>query len=69
MGPTFQTDRLILRPWRDQDGVPFAALNADAKDEEASKLREVAEHYRDRPKDKVFYAYADRLTYRTLNQK
>jgi tetratricopeptide (TPR) repeat protein len=45
------------------------ALNSDANDEEASKLREVAEHYRDRPKDKVFYAYADRLTYRTLNQK
>ncbi len=45
------------------------ALNSDAHDEEASKLREVADHYRDRPKDKVFYAYADRLTYRTLNQK
>ena len=45
------------------------ALNSDAHDEEAAKLLEVAEHYRDRPKDKVFYAYADRLTYRTLNQK
>ena len=45
------------------------ALNSDANDQEASKLREVAEHYRDRPKDKVFYAYSDRLTYRTLNQK
>jgi hypothetical protein len=29
----------------------------------------VAEQYADKPKDKVFYAYVDRLTYRTLNQK
>ena len=26
-----QTDRLILRPWRDSDRVPFAELNADAE--------------------------------------
>jgi len=44
-------------------------LNLHPDDEEAVKLREVADHYRDRPKDKVFYAYVDRLTYRTLNQK
>ena len=36
---------------------------------EAAKQQEVAEHYKDRPKDRVFYAYTDRLTYRTLNQK
>ena len=44
-------------------------LTLHPDDQEAAKLREVAEHYRDRPKDKVFYAYVDRLTYRTLNQK
>ena len=44
-------------------------LNLNPDDEEAAKLKEVAEHYRDRPKDKVFYAYVDRLTYRTLNQR
>jgi tetratricopeptide (TPR) repeat protein len=44
-------------------------VNADAGDAEAAKLREVAEQYADKPKDKVFYAYVDRLTYRTLNQK
>jgi len=44
-------------------------LNLHPDDQEAAKLREVAEHYRDRPKDKVFYANVDRLTYRTLNQK
>src|SRR4030095_15885263 len=45
------------------------ALNTDSADAEATKLREVAEQYADKPKDKVFYAYVDRLTYRTLNQK
>jgi len=44
-------------------------LTLHPDDQDAVKLREVAEHYRDRPKDKVFYAYVDRLTYRTLNQK
>ncbi len=44
-------------------------LTLHPDDQEAAKLREVAEHYRDRPKDKVYYAYVDRLTYRTLNQK
>jgi tetratricopeptide (TPR) repeat protein len=44
-------------------------LTLHPDDQEAAKLREVAEQYRDRPKDKVFYAYVDRLTYRTLNQK
>ncbi|MBL8821877.1 MAG: GNAT family N-acetyltransferase [Planctomycetia bacterium] len=28
---TLDTERLILRPWRDSDRVPFAALNADPK--------------------------------------
>jgi RimJ/RimL family protein N-acetyltransferase len=28
-GPTIETDRLILRRWRDEDREPFAALNAD----------------------------------------
>jgi RimJ/RimL family protein N-acetyltransferase len=27
--PILRTKRLILRPWRDQDVAPFAALNAD----------------------------------------
>ncbi len=28
-GPTLKSERLILRPWRDEDLAPFAALNAD----------------------------------------
>lgn len=28
---TLTTPRLILRPWRDSDAAPFAALNADAR--------------------------------------
>ncbi|SDU41878.1 GNAT family N-acetyltransferase [Stappia sp. ES.058] len=28
-GVTLETDRLILRPWREADRAPFAALNAD----------------------------------------
>jgi RimJ/RimL family protein N-acetyltransferase len=28
-GPVLRTDRLLLRRWRDEDLVPFAALNAD----------------------------------------
>jgi ribosomal-protein-alanine N-acetyltransferase len=27
--PTIRTDRLLLRPWRDSDLEPFAAINAD----------------------------------------
>jgi RimJ/RimL family protein N-acetyltransferase len=27
--PTLTTERLVLRPWRDDDLAPFAALNAD----------------------------------------
>jgi len=34
--PTLTTERLILRPWRDSDVDPFAALNADP---------EVMEHF------------------------
>ncbi|SOY46228.1 GNAT family N-acetyltransferase [Cupriavidus taiwanensis] len=30
-GIAFETDRLRLRQWRDQDYAPFAALNADAQ--------------------------------------
>lgn len=30
-GPVPTTDRLVLRPWRDEDRDPFAALNADAR--------------------------------------
>ena len=28
---TLKTERLILRPWREEDRVPFAALNADPR--------------------------------------
>ena len=28
---TLRTARLLLRPWRDNDRAPFAALNADPK--------------------------------------
>lgn len=28
---TLETDRLILRPWKESDLVPFAALNADSR--------------------------------------
>jgi tetratricopeptide (TPR) repeat protein len=45
------------------------ALAVDPDDPDAAKQQEVAVHYKDRPKDRVFYAYTDRLTYRTLNQK
>jgi tetratricopeptide (TPR) repeat protein len=44
-------------------------LTVDPGDQEAVKQQEVAEHYKDRPKDRVFYAFTDRLTFRTLNQR
>jgi RimJ/RimL family protein N-acetyltransferase len=28
---TLRTERLLLRPWRDSDRAPFAAMNADPK--------------------------------------
>lgn len=31
MHPTLRTERLILRPWREEDLEPFAALNDDPK--------------------------------------
>jgi tetratricopeptide (TPR) repeat protein len=44
-------------------------LTLDPNDQEAIKQQEVADHYKDRPKDRVFYAFTDRLTFRTLNQR
>jgi tetratricopeptide (TPR) repeat protein len=44
-------------------------LTVDPGDQDAFKQQEVAEHYKDRPKDRVFYAFVDRLTFRTLNQR
>jgi ribosomal-protein-alanine N-acetyltransferase len=29
--PSLRTDRLVLRPWRDDDREPFATLNADVR--------------------------------------
>lgn len=29
-GPVLRTERLILRPWREEDLAPFAAMNADS---------------------------------------
>lgn len=29
--PALETERLLLRPWRDEDREPFAALNADPR--------------------------------------
>ena len=45
------------------------ALTVDPGDSDAHKQQEVADHYKDRPKDRAFYAYVDRLSLRTLDQK
>jgi tetratricopeptide (TPR) repeat protein len=45
------------------------ALSMDPGDSEALKQEEVADHYKDRPKDRAYYAYVDRLSLRTLDQK
>ena len=45
------------------------ALSVDPSDSDALKQQEVADHYKDRPKDRAFYAYVDRLSLRTLDQK
>jgi len=37
-GPTLETERLLLRPWKARDSAPFAALNSDP---------EVMEHFPD----------------------
>jgi len=29
--PTLRSERLLLRPWRDSDREPFAAMNAHAR--------------------------------------
>jgi RimJ/RimL family protein N-acetyltransferase len=55
---TFRTDRLLLRPLRDEDREPFAAMNAD---------REVMEHFpgvmsraaSDAQADRFLHAWAD----------
>ena len=31
MNPTIRTERLILRPWQDEDREPFAKMNADPR--------------------------------------
>jgi tetratricopeptide (TPR) repeat protein len=44
------------------------ALSADPDDADAVKLQEVATRYASKPKDKVFYSYADALKYRAFDQ-
>ncbi len=31
LGPVIRSERLLLRPWRDEDRAPFAAMSADAR--------------------------------------
>lgn len=56
--PTLQTDRLVLRPWRESDREPFAALNADplvmelfpstlSRDESDALVDRIVERWRD----------------------
>jgi RimJ/RimL family protein N-acetyltransferase len=50
--PELRTSRLILRPWRDADRAPFAALNADPV---------VMEHFRAPLRGEESDALADRI--------
>lgn len=50
--PTLHTARLVLRPWRDADRAPFAALNADP---------EVMEHFPALQTAAESDAYAERI--------
>jgi RimJ/RimL family protein N-acetyltransferase len=54
--PSLRTPRLCLRPWRDQDLAPFAALNADPRvmeffpkvltpEESAARVSRIKEHF------------------------
>jgi RimJ/RimL family protein N-acetyltransferase len=55
---TYETERLVLRPWRDSDRAPFAVINADpevmrhfprplARDESDQTAEQVASHFRE----------------------
>lgn len=54
-----RTDRLLLRPWRESDRVPFAALNADPR---------VMEHFPKVSTREESDAFADRIVARMTAQ-
>ena len=56
---TLRTERLLLRPWRDSDRAPFAALNADPK---------VMEHFPSVSTRAQSDALADRIAARMAEQ-
>ena len=56
---TLRTERLLLRPWRSSDRVPFAALNADTR---------VMEHFPRTSTREESDAFADRIIARMDQQ-
>src|SRR5258708_1797337 len=58
VSPEFHTNRLLLRRWREEDRLPFAALNADprvmehfpkllTRDESDAAVDRIEAHFRD----------------------